>query len=94
MQFFCGFSKYEYKQPFDPSLMVYFRKRLTPEILGEINELIIRNVKKEPEEEHPNDKDDSGKPQPPQNAGTMDDDCRRDLRTVEYQIPAGYGTDE
>ncbi len=44
--------------------MVYFRKRLTPEILGEINELIIRKAKKESEEERHDDKDDSGKPQP------------------------------
>ena len=29
--------------PFDPSMMVYFRKRLTPEIIGEINEMILYN---------------------------------------------------
>ena len=44
LQFFCGYTEYnDEKPPFDPSLMVYFRKRLTPEILGEINEMIIRN---------------------------------------------------
>jgi len=41
VQFLCGARSFEYKRPFDPSLMVYFRERLTPEILGEINELII-----------------------------------------------------
>jgi hypothetical protein len=45
LQYFCGFSAYEDKLPFDSSLMVYFRKRLTPEILGEINELIIKKAK-------------------------------------------------
>ena len=35
----------EKKLPFDPSLMVYFRKRLTPEVLGEINEMILRDAK-------------------------------------------------
>ena len=44
LQFFCGFAKYEYKLPFDPSLMVHFRKRLTPAIVGEINELIIKKA--------------------------------------------------
>lgn len=34
---------------FDASLMVYFRKRLTPEILGEINELIIRRAQEQEE---------------------------------------------
>ena len=47
LQYFCGMSAYEDKLPFDPSLMVYFRKRLTPEILGEINELIISKSKDE-----------------------------------------------
>lgn len=42
LQFFCGYRKYEdTKPPFDSSTMVYFRKRLTLEIIGEINELII-----------------------------------------------------
>ncbi|MGN1095101.1 MAG: IS5 family transposase, partial [Eubacteriales bacterium] len=46
LQYFCGYPGYDDdKLPFDPSLMVYFRKRLTPEILGEINEMIVRDVK-------------------------------------------------
>lgn len=44
LQFFCGYTEYnDEKPPFDSSSMVYFRKRLTPEVLGEINEMIIRN---------------------------------------------------
>ena len=44
-QYFCGNPGYDdSKQPFDPSLMVYFRKRLTPEVLGEINEMILKTV--------------------------------------------------
>ena len=50
LQFFCGYSEYnDEKLPFDPSLMVYFRKRLTPEILGETNEMIIQNAETEVE---------------------------------------------
>lgn len=30
--------------PFDPSLMVYFRKRLIPEVMGEINEMILKTA--------------------------------------------------
>ena len=34
LQYFCGYAGYDdSKLPFDPSLMVYFRKRLTPEIM-------------------------------------------------------------
>lgn len=50
LQFFCGFSEYKDEPPFDASLMVYFRKRLTPEILGEINELIIQRAQHGPQE--------------------------------------------
>ena len=84
LQFFCGFPQYEYKQPFDPSLMVYFRKRLTPEILGEINELIIRKAKKESEEERHDDRNDSGKPQSPQNSGTMIVDATCAPSNIKY----------
>ena len=48
LQYFCGYGGYDdSKPPFDPSSMVYFRKRLTPEILGEINELILSKNKKD-----------------------------------------------
>lgn len=74
LQFFCGYKKYDdSKLPFDSSAMVYFRKRLTPEILGEINELIIANAAKrtdKPKPETPH-KDDNDKPEPPSNSGTM-----------------------
>ena len=66
LQFFCGYTEYnDEKPPFDPSLMVYFRKRLTPEILGEINEMIIRNS------ESKENTDDEDKSNPPSNKGTM-----------------------
>jgi hypothetical protein len=68
LQYFCGYKEYDdSKPPFDPSLMVYFRKRLTSEILGEINELILEKMEadeKNPEDEK--DDDDSD-----QNSGTM-----------------------
>ena len=68
LQYFCGYKEYDdSKPPFDPSLMVYFRKRLTSEILGEINELILKKMEadeKNPEDEK--DDDDSD-----QNSGTM-----------------------
>jgi IS5 family transposase len=64
--------------------MVYFRKRLTPEILGEINELIIQKAKGQREEDHPDDNDDPGKPQPPQNSGTMIVDATCAPSNIKY----------
>ena len=61
LQYFCGFAGYDdSKLPFDPSLMVYFRKRLTPEVLGEINEMILRDAAKAEDKEDDNDDDDDG----------------------------------
>ena len=41
LQYFCGMRAYTHEIPFDPSLMVHFRKRFTPELLAAINEKII-----------------------------------------------------
>ena len=62
LQYFCGIPAYEEKLPFDSSLMVYFRKRLTPEILGDINEMIISKVKSKAELEQSQDDDDADSP--------------------------------
>lgn len=40
-QFFIGLPGYQDEEPFVPSLLVEFRKRLTEDILGDINEMII-----------------------------------------------------
>ncbi len=59
LQYFCGYAGYDDERlPFDPSLMVYFRKRLTPEVLGEINEMIIRDAKARQQEADTQQKDD------------------------------------
>jgi len=43
LQFFLGFESYYDEEPFDPSLMVYFRKRLSEKVVSEINELVVKN---------------------------------------------------
>ena len=42
LQYFIGLPRFQNKAPFQPSLLVEFRKRLNPEILEECNEAIIR----------------------------------------------------
>ena len=60
LQYFCGYAGYDDEHlPFDPSLMVYFRKRLTPEVLGEINEMILRDAKARQQEADTQQKDDN-----------------------------------
>ena len=73
LQYFCGYPGYDdEKLPFDPSLMVYFRKRLTPEVLGEINEMIVRDAKeRQAKESKVKDDDSDDAPGSGGNSGTM-----------------------
>lgn len=89
LQYFCGYREYDdSKPPFDPSLMVYFRKRLTPEILGEINEMIITKAQQPKREEkkensrdndYSNDNDDDS-----DNSGTMIIDATCAPSNIKY----------
>ncbi len=45
MQFFLGFGGYSSNAPFDPSMMVHFRKRFSEDDLMRINELIAERGK-------------------------------------------------
>ena len=67
LQYFCGMPEYKDERPFDPSLMVYFRKRLTPEILGEINEMIIAKASKQNDLPAPDDNDNDPPSRSPRN---------------------------
>lgn len=54
-QYFIGLKAFQHQPPFDPSLMVYFRKRLSAEILGEINEMIAQVSEKKDKDQEPPD---------------------------------------
>ena len=60
-QYFIGLSGYEDKIPFVPSLLVEFRKRLSEDVLNEINEMIIEyNAQKSDDDNDSNDGNHSG----------------------------------
>ena len=88
LQYFCGYPGYDdEKLPFDPSLMAYFRKRLTSEVLGEINEMIVRDAKERQvkEAESKDDDDDSdGQPGTGGNSGTMIVDATCASSNIRY----------
>ena len=56
-QYFVGLPGYQMEAPFVPSLLVEFRKRLTDEILSEINEMIIEFNNKNSNDNDPNNQD-------------------------------------
>ena len=41
LQFFLGLEGFQYSSPFDPSMMVYFRKRLPESVVNDCNERIV-----------------------------------------------------
>ena len=85
LQYFCGYTEYDdSKLPFDPSLMVYFRKRLTPEILGEINELIIAKASEQTDDNSDDDSNNSGNLDEEKNKGTMIVDATCAPSNIKY----------
>jgi IS5 family transposase len=43
LQFFIGLEAFQYSAPFDPSMMVYFRKRLPESVINDCNKQIVRH---------------------------------------------------
>jgi IS5 family transposase len=43
LQFFIGLESFQYSAPIDPSMMVYFRKRLPEAVVNDCNERIVRH---------------------------------------------------
>lgn len=56
-QYFIGMPGYEDKYPFVPSLLVEFRKRLSEDILNEVNEIIISSAIPEKADSNDDDSD-------------------------------------
>jgi len=74
LQYFLGYEGYKYEIPFDPSMMVHFRKRLSADILKEVNALIIEKNKQEHETHDDDDKGSGsgeGEKKEPENKGTL-----------------------
>ena len=58
-QYFIGLPEFQKEAPFDPSMMVHFRKRLSGQVMQEINELICLE-KKSKKPDGPDDTNDPG----------------------------------
>ena len=78
-QYFIGMPGYEDKYPFVPSLLVEFRKRLSGEILSEVNEIIIAS---EMSEKDDSDDDNGDNPN-----GGSDNKENEELSEKETETP-------
>lgn len=70
LQYFLGFSEFTYDEPFDASMYVHFRKRISKEILSQVNEAVVKRSLARYEDVSPtpdtHDNDD-----PPKNSGKL-----------------------
>jgi IS5 family transposase len=61
LQFFIGLDAFQYSAPFDPSMMVYFRKRLPESVVNDCNERIVRHglrvIRSSAADDHDDDSD-------------------------------------
>ena len=74
LQYFLGYEGYKDELPFDPSMMVHFRKRLSGNILKEINALILEKSKADDEGRDDGDEGKGageGEAKEPENKGTL-----------------------
>jgi IS5 family transposase len=91
MQIFLGFAGYSSKAPFDPSMMVHFRKRFSEQDLNRINKLIAKRGKdmvKEALASLPND-DDSDDPDADAGKQLSLDEL---VKTVDWPEDKNWGT--
>lgn len=95
LQYFIGLDEFQYDDPFTPSLMVSFRKRITAELLEEINEKIIRYSKDDDDERYDDDQgssDDTGSgsskddSEAEENSGTMMLDATCSPQYIAYPL--------
>ena len=74
LQYFLGFPAYSNARPFDPSVMTWFRERITPEMLSEVNDYIIGSKEENDEEDdkdRPSSDDDPGSGEEQDKQGTL-----------------------
>lgn len=89
-QYFIGLPGYEDKIPFMPSLLVEFRKRLSEDMLNEINEMIIAYNAQQDDNDSDDGSGDAGRPDQQdsatdsENAGTLILDATCAPQNIKY----------
>jgi hypothetical protein len=88
LQHFIGMKEWSNEAPFDASLMVWFRKRLSKKVLGEINEEMCRRAA-QPEEEKPDETEDDPADDDTPHGGTLIVDATCAPADIAYPTDTG-----
>ncbi|KYP79928.1 IS5 family transposase [Ferroacidibacillus organovorans] len=75
LQYFLGLEAYQEEPPFDPSLLTYFRKRLGPDAINQVNEWIVQAARHE-EESGDDDEPKGNPPNPSEEEGRSKDESQ------------------
>ena len=89
LQHFIGMDKWSSEAPFDPSLMVWFRKRLSKRMLGEINDEMCRRAAQPEAEEQKGEDENDNEP----HGGTMILDATCAPADITYPTDTGLLAD-
>jgi IS5 family transposase len=70
LQYFIGQSSYSNEIPFDPSLLVHFRQRISAELVNKVNREVVRRLR-EPTRSDSEKKNQAEQSEPPKNQGKL-----------------------
>src|SRR4028118_461647 len=70
LQYFIGQSSYSNEIPFDPSLLVHFRQRISAELVNKVNREVVRRLR-EPTRSDSEKKNQAEQSEPPKNQGRL-----------------------
>jgi len=91
LQYFLGYHEYQEEPLFDPSMMTHFRKRFQMEMVGQINETMVKQAwtkkdrKKEPQEAHDDESRDQEESEDP---GHENDDIQEENNKGKLLVDA------
>ena len=88
IQFLMGYESFVDKRPFDASTMVWFRKRMTPEMVADVNEYIIAADQREAEDDGASESDDGNETDKDDDDASNDGGGDDDDNDTEEEKPA------
>jgi len=88
MQYFIGHSSYSNELPFDPSLLVHFRQRISPNLINKVNERMVEKMRSITPVKHEKKKDSDAKHESP-NRGKLIIDATCAPADITYPTDLG-----
>ncbi|MEG4529250.1 IS5 family transposase [Microcoleus sp. D2_18a_D3] len=89
LQYFIGQSSYSNELPFDPSLLVHFRQRISPNLINKVNERMVEKMREITPQSHPKKKKNSDAKNESTNRGKLIVDATCAPADITYPTDLG-----